>query len=494
MSVVIAGALSACGTTVPTGQAFSSGTAESGRAGDSQGGTSDLGGTAGVGGSGSNATGSSGITRSGRAPVQRPGADRAAQGTVGGDGGAVTGAPSRPGSTKPLRVGIVVLSDVNSAINALGINASVGDQEQQAKIMAAWLNANGGVAGRKVELVVRRTTTAEAETNLDSWGQGNCTYFTEDQPVQWVWEYNYYETPFLPCLVKHGVGMVDRSITGPGDQTFAQDRDFLYDPSGANLTRSARTLGGALADSGFLSSQTKIGYFHSDSAGAMRAASVGMHPALASRGLRVDAEATFPANGDASQGQNAATSAVLKFKAEGITRVLLTGTGSLTYFAIAAESQGYRPRYGISTDLSPNGTSYIVPQQQLNGAAGAGWQPGYDVGLNHEDRPVSTRETLCRKLMKSGGVDMSSETTAVIALNICDSAMFLKAAADAAHSAVPTDVAAAVAARPVLFTSAVTFASDLARGHDGASEYRMFAWQSGCTCFQYTSPPRPLPR
>ena len=100
-------------------------------------------------------------------------------------------------------------------------------------------------------------------------------------------------------------------------------------------------------------------------------------PALAAHGLKVLEEAAVREPESAARaGDTAAeaSSVALRFRQRGITHVLFVPSGGAIplLFLAAAESQGFRPKYGFSSLDAPYFVRDSVPREQLNGAVGVG--------------------------------------------------------------------------------------------------------------------------
>ena len=418
-------------------------------------------------------------------PTDTQGASPGGLPSAGVAGGATTG------KVAPVKVGMIVVDDANEYLGGLGFSVDVGDQEQQSQAMARWVNAHGGLGGAKLDLVLRHTKTADS-TSRNTYQQSNCTDFTEDRPVQFVLDYNYYTGPFVPCLVQHGVAYINAGAQGPSDTLLRSHGPFIYEPGMVNYTRAARLMVNGLTDAAFLTGKSRIGYFRPDNSEFERAETAGLRPALAARGLKLTDAATL--SSDASQWGSTASSAVLKFKSQNIDRVVFSGLGSITFFAIAAEGQDYHPRYGFTTDVNPIGTASLVPHQQLEGSAGVGWQPAEDVGYTHPGgKPGSSNDALCHQIMTDAGVNMTSDTVAFLAIDICDAFLFLKFGLDKSGGSSIAQFAAAIAAHPSSYQSPLTFDVDMSGMHDGAHRYRLSRWDAACPCFVYSSPQRAIP-
>jgi hypothetical protein len=215
----------------------------------------------------------------------------------------------------------------------------------------------------------------------------------------------------------------------------------------------------------------------------------GLKPALARHGLSL-AQSFATANDSSSTSQY--SSAVLQFRAAGITHVMFTFQGSPLLFMTNADNQKYYPKYGLHSRSSP--ASLLqgnAPDAAQRGSMGIGWQPMNDVDSAHDPGIINARQKLCLDLIRKAGQDTSVRATALVGLWICDNLFFLQ---DVFKKAPDFSLAGFRAGAEALTSldMASTFRSGLAPGrlHDGASLYRLFAYKADCKCYQYTSPLR----
>jgi hypothetical protein len=129
---------------------------------------------------------------------------------------------------------------------------------------------------------------------------------------------------------------------------------------------------------------TKVGLITYDWPAFRRAVEQDMLPELERRGLDVadPVFVKFPERAsDAGEISAQLSNTVLRFRSEGVTHVMIFELNALltVLFMTNADTQGYRPRYGMDTQ---NGGQVIVgsvPEAQLEGAQQVGWLPMFDV-------------------------------------------------------------------------------------------------------------------
>jgi len=404
----------------------------------------------------------------------------------GGQGGLVGTAPGVTATT--IKIGVYTANGFGSFASQFGASIATGNNTAQAQAVIDYLNAHGGLAGRKIVPVFHDFDITAAQTNIATEYQAACAGWTEDERVYAVVSpVGTADSTLYECLSKAGVPTI--SAGDSKDVSFFQKYgDWFYEPTDMNLRRILVNMADGLATAGFFGANAKVGVVFPDVPDDTAAVNQGLKPALARRGLKLDA--TFASPTDASA-QPAYKNAVLRFQAAGITHVLFTSASSPFQFMADASSQQYYPKYGLGSKNSPSTLQSISSPAAQSGAMGIGWQPMNDVDAAHDPGTISSRQALCLKLMKDSGQDTSARATAVFGLWYCDNLFFLQ---DALRRAPSLTLAGLRQGAESLtsWESATTFRSRFApnRLHDGASAYRVFAFKDDCSCYQYVSPLR----
>lgn len=416
------------------------------------------------------------------------------------------GADQRPTAGAPLGVtggtislGILV-QDFSGSASAFAIKDSVyGDQKAQAQATINFINNNGGIAGRKV-VPVFHVNNAQNGT-FASQAQAACSTFTEDHHVFAVTPSTFDMTDLVACLARHNTPLVaaDGSFGYDADQAeMDQYGDYLYAPNVINFSRLGFWID-HLADVGFLKPTTPIGVLYMDEPQFRRTLDNVVRPHLAARGLQLTDAASIanPSNeADVSGDAAGASSAVLRFRSKGITRILFVESQPVIPFLFLpeAQAQGYHPLYGLSTYDGPEWLSQNAPAVQLAGAVGLGWMPARDVGAA-QDPGGNPGAAQCMDIMKRAGVETDADRSeALSALWFCSDLFFLKAALDRAPAITPAGLRAGVEALGRTWTSPLNFGNLFGpRRHDGAAEARPFTFNSGCGCFQYSGGASQIP-
>jgi hypothetical protein len=197
----------------------------------------------------------------------------------------------------------------------------------------------------------------------------------------------------------------------------------------------------------------------------------------------------MPGTDDSSKvtaASSAGSNAALKFASQGVNRVLAVDKSgqALAYFGLAAASQGYYPRYGLSSLELPSALRTVLSARQLQGAAGIGWVPSTDVPTSAQP-PLSANGSACVRAMLGAQQDMSLSATRLSALATCDGVLLLGAAWTDPDLVASTFVPG-LSRLGAGYAPVTALADDFSSHRDGASAYRPLAYQAGCDCFAYT--------
>lgn len=483
MSVALAmGVVSACGSTVQVaGEQGLSGLGQGDGLGVGPDGTAiDALGAAPNGVSAGSGPGSTDASGSGTGSGTDPGVS----------GQQASGRGAAGSSNAPIRVGVLYAKGLDGAASAMGINGlTTGDTKAQAKAVFDWVNAHGGLGGRPVQVFSYGIDAAQSGNSPDGAYEAACTALTQDYKVRYVVTILNLRPNTLPCFSRRGVGVLDDQ-SGVSDATMAKYAAYLAGPGDFAPGRMIRILVDDLWKRGWLTPKSKVGSFAADTPDGAAVVEGPLTQALRAHGLRIVSDQRVSMDGNfAAQ----SSSAVLKFRSEGVDRIIPVLANPL-FVMHTASSQSYHPAYAMYSSFGPGALMEgNAPKDQLKNSAGIGWQPFLDIGAGKHPGPVSSRETLCFALMKAAGQSSTSATTKGFQLQVCNVIFYLKAAADALRS-VPNDLL--TASRPVIgssFRPADTFRTDVTHRPDGAAGYRALAYQTNCSCYQYVSPVRRTP-
>jgi len=515
--------LTACGSTVQQagggalGQAAGGTGADSGLGGSTAGDSTGLGGAAGAlapgtdpasggtapGGAFSTGSGSGSGAAAGSGTSTGTGASTVTSGGSAGSGSAATG-PQGPGvSATTIKVGLVAVEDPNAGNKAGGINtANVHNIDDTTRAVVDDLNKRGGIAGRKVELVVYKYP-GNSTTNEQLQAQA-CEKFTRDNKV--LASLSDLGDNAQNCFEKAGLVTIGGGHTGYGE---AQYRRYphLLNPGAFSVDDQVETVVRGLKAQGWTSpwnpitgtagsEEPHVGVVAFDLPAYRNAVEKHSKPALAAAGVKK--VQVFYIRPNLNDGQADAQAAVLKFKREGVSHVtFLDNSGGLLelVFATNANSQGYFPRFGCDSGSCNQIVAEQMPASSLRGAVLVGWSPLNDVPASHDF--VLPERKRCEKIMTDRGMAPFSRNDLNVMANVCQGVWFFEAAAKAAGPSLFADTILQGAFKiGRSFSPPATFAVGITPArHAGADAYRYAAWDTTCGggssgCFMYTGPVR----
>ena len=288
-----------------------------------------------------------------------------------GRGGSGTTSAVGPGVTATeIRLGIPYCNDCAAGNAALGAGGEdPGDTRRYYKAALDEVNARGGVLGRKLVPVFHQISVSD---DISASQQAACETFTKDNKVFAIFfrgEITY------SCALKAGIIAWGGGASG---QVFARYPN-LFAPSSIRFERLAAVTVRAMVKAGWQKPDAKyptgkIGLISWDDPEYRYAMNNGWLAALHAAGLKeTDVRyIAIPADpGTISDASAAISSAVLRFRREGIDHVFISdgpagifaGTGLTLLFLENAQTQGYKPRYGFNTNNSPDFDSH--PKAQL---------------------------------------------------------------------------------------------------------------------------------
>lgn len=427
----------------------------------------------------------------------RPAAGGPAGPAVGSRGTAGPLAPARRTSgfgfnARQIRVGVAYngqLSQQMGAAGAAGGGAVLGNQKNQVEALVRDINARGGIAGRK--LVAVYYDTKGEQNNISATSQAACAAWTEDNSVFAAMTFvaELSNDTLYSCLAKRGV--VFTPLAGEAVATYRRFTPYLWTPTSPSADRVGPAWVQRLAAQQYFTgwntmlggpgkTPVKVGLLLGNGArdgqpSVDRALERTLTAEASRRGIQVID--TFNMT-TIDQG----SAAVLRFKNAGITHVI--GDFSIALFAQAAESQRYRPRYGISSLSGGVALPLYVPSVQLNGTLGIGWSPQGDVDSAQDPGDVSSAEPRCRKIMQAAGEPTDSRLAWFVMAFACDTFSFFDRAIEASglNPANLPSAAAGFGALPAAFTFGISFPGGR---NDGVAYVRDVAYRNDCSCFTY---------
>jgi hypothetical protein len=434
------------------------------------------------------------LPTTGGSAVADPGAPSASSsGAVAGTGSAGT-----KRITTPIKVGIVLTAVSNAAQYGVKVGNTY-DEKQVYDAIVASLNAQGGLAGRKIVPIYAKTDTGSNNWETDF--AAACATFTQDNHVDVVLGYVFdYFASFESCLAKHGIPHLNTGFNIPDAQELKAFPLFVPLIVPTIERRSLAKIDGAVA-SGFITKASKIGLLTDTCPGTARSLEQVVRPAIKRRGLTIASESTIDCvNGASGNGSAVAAiqNAVLAAKTKGVDRILIHGVseaGPLLLFATSAESQGYRPGYAVSSLAQLSILGGQIPKAQARNVHGFGWLETQDVPPQ-DYRPHNGVQQRCLALLKSRGVAPVSAADYSYAYNLCEAAFVYELALKSTNgSSNGAQILSAIQALGTSFASTMNLGGSVFGKDrvDAVSVERPLVWREACSCYAYTGPVRQIP-
>ena len=366
----------------------------------------------------------------------------------------------------------------DSAAGIKGVPTLTGQQLYTA--MINYVNAHGGIAGRKVTPVIYQECGTYSQ-------QAICAAFTQDNHVfAIISDESHFDGTLLSCLTPVGVPLVN-DFEGIYDQDMIDgSTSGFYLPDMISGQRLVSDWIPGLQSQGYFGSSPKVGLLSVDDP-IYEKVQAGVGPALQAAGYSLAATEDISITDESTAAQEI-DSAVLNFKQQGIDHVLIMDDGAeLTYlFGEAAESQNYYPRLGLNSINVPQLVADNVPAKALAGAVGVGWVPQIDVNTPPDSNTAAVNQ--CVSIYAAEGISLSGPNNATVALLACSLVLFFKAAFEGATSISAAGFRGGVEKLGTSYQSPYTFDTTFGPNrYDGASAYRGFSFSTSCSCFQYTT-------
>jgi hypothetical protein len=398
---------------------------------------------------------------------------------------------------KKIVLGYTTSRDANSTIKTLGFNVGVGDTDAQVNAIVNDLNARGGIAGRRIELVVHDYSLANYTRDEDTESQRACATFTEDRPVFAVLNtIGLGNTIVADCLAKKDIPYIDNRFSmGRDPATNPQYSRSLYKPSSMNVDTYVPLFTNGLLRQGWFgrwdttagepgTAPVKVGTMHFDTP-AWTYYLNSIKKRFAAAGYPITKTVTYPVGVDHVVA--ASTNAVVAFRQAGITHVVNANIA----FIQAAENQGYHPRYSVDEGIAPQALTEVAPNGALHGSMGVGYNPYNDVEAGSDPKSMhKPAQEACAAVMRKAGLDMSSQTIVQAMMFECDLFNFVGRSLNGVRAIGTEALAKGANALGTAYDSTITFGVQFGpRQHAGAVAARNLAYVDSCTCYRYTSPP-----
>lgn len=454
-------------------------------------GGSDLAGPAGTSAEGARSASGVGIDQ---APTAATTAG--APGSTGFDPGAgetVRSTALGPGITDDsVLVGIIDSKSVDQVMTSAGIvGGEQGSNAKKAQALIDYINAHGGVAGRKLKLEVYYVDSSSTNDQA----QAACADFTQDHHVFAVLDYGQASGDTLPsCLSAHS-GLYLGDNGDMFDSAKLRQYPALWPVGGFSIERMVPAYIDGLAAQGFFSpwdanlaapakaGVPKVGLLYFDEE-FQRRHNRDFEAALARHGMKFFDE--YGIRNDTNVYANI-QNAVLKFASEGITHVVLNqelNAGMLGFFALDAGNQRYYPRYGVtSIDFPPILESNEPDHKVFRGMLGVGWLPISDVD---KPAPLTALQRHCLDIFRKKGIEAASANEETIELVDCDLFFNFAQVADAVGPQLSVASFFAAVSRLGAEPSYAYTPFDFRLHRDGIGTVNYLQYFPDCDCVRYT--------
>lgn len=423
------------------------------------------------------------------------GCDAAMPGAIGGKGGTggVAAGPAPGVSQDSIKV-VFVGTDLTATKELTGFTtADTGDGKAQVQAIQEYINANGGIGGRKLEAIYRNY---EASNDSPAEEEKLCNQITQDDKAFAVVLTGQFQSNARPCYAQRNTLVLDATLLASDKSTFDSLAPYLWSASFPVYDDFVGAFMTSLKTQGFFEGASTVGVVAVDNPGNRNVYASLVQPKLAEYGVTptigwVDTTDLGTLNMGTSQ-------AALEFRTKGIKQVFFLGGARLApFFMTSAAAQEYTARYAVSSFDNPTwmvANTATVPPAALKGMVGIGFNPGQDVPDSQYPFPSTDAERECVGIFASAGISFETRENARVALTYCDSARLLKAAA----AKISGDLNAATFSSAAQSLGNEYQPSSNFGGSAGpgryviAGTYRQMAYDEQCNCFTYNGPEVPF--
>ncbi|MDP9100808.1 MAG: hypothetical protein M3N21_01480 [Actinomycetota bacterium] len=515
VSLVAAGVLAAvtgCGSTAQSARTLDAGSAADaglstasglgGVAGQAQGLGAGAGG--GLAGRTSGVTGPTGVATGSTTTSAVPG------GPTGGSGPAPVTFQGR--TVTPIEVGITYVKDPAAGFQAIGVQgATLGDQKGYATAVVNDVNKHGGLGGRPISPVFYQYSADPGASTIPQQDQQACATLTQDHHVALA-VLHLSGSDLVDCLQKRNVPMIEEgSIRAVLDRTLQRD-SLYYGIGGFSLDRRSREQVRALVRQKYFDkwdnlnggpsaiAPVKVGVITYNKPDWVTAADGPMTSALRAAGYPPETVvvASHDSYDQLGQMETQISAALLKFKADGVTHVIImddNGVATL-FFMRDAQNQNYRPRYGITSGNNMHLlASGLVDPSQLTGATGIGWivTGDTDAGKVPTGKYATPNRTRCNAVMSQAGFAGGSGYNEGSALAYCTAFDVLRGRWPLMSAPGPGQWNQVMDGLGSSYADPVTPATYVAGGrHDGLGGIYDYFYSASCKCMAYSAHVQPL--
>ena len=403
-----------------------------------------------------------------------------------------------PFGVTPTQIFVGLVRHING-YNAAGGGFSSSTQRSPQEQMLTRINASGGIGGRKLIAVPYEVDDSSSVRDPNTEAQAQCATWTQDHHVFAVIDQGDPSGIVLRCTAAKHLIFIGGQLAQYDASAFAIN-PYYFLSAGVDITSTMKIYVDGLANQKFVTSTSKVGMLTFDTPYYSNALKQGYFPAMKQHGFKATStvQVRYPqTESELGELSSQVSQAVLKFRSAGVDRVMIediAGTLGLL-FMTAAEGQHYRPLYGLNSQSAPaelvNGGpsgSNLVPLAQLVGSVGVGWLPISDINQGMAFAPGY------QSCLKQLGVATSSDyNSRSFAAEACTEVRLLVAGIRGAGT-IPTSQGVSrvleTLGHGANFTDgATTYQTGFASGkHFGVNGVRYSHFDTGCSCYRYSSP------
>jgi ABC-type branched-subunit amino acid transport system substrate-binding protein len=382
---------------------------------------------------------------------------------------------------------VFIGTDLSKTASLTGFkDPDVGDPRKQVEALATYVNAHGGIAGRKLDAVYENyeasSDSPAAETTL-------CSKITQDDKAFAVVLTGQLQSNARPCYAQRKTLMLDATLIANDQGTFTSLAPYLWTASYPEYSGFATSFLDVLAKQNFFDGRTAAGVVAADSPANRAVYQDIVTPAL--KKLGVAGTVGWIDTTDLGTLNTGLNQAAVNFRGKNIDRVFFLGGARIApFFMTTAAAQNFTARYGISTFDNPSfmvANPATIPPAALNGMVGIGFAPALDVPDSRLPFPSTDAERNCQGIFAAAGISFAHRENARVAFSYCDAALLLQAAGKSLGG----DLSAAAWGRAAqalgaTFRTATGFGGKLGPSmYAAGSGYQVLKFDDTCSCFAY---------
>ncbi|HCK78864.1 MAG TPA: hypothetical protein DHW34_02480 [Actinobacteria bacterium] len=419
-------------------------------------------------------------------------------GPSGSGGSAVSGGlggdDASPGVTADsIKVGFLI-SDIGKVAASLGFKqANYGGAEGQTKQIQAvvdYVNANGGLGGRKLVPVIK---VYDGSQDSPEYAESFCNALTQDDQVFAVVFEGQLQNNVRPCYASRKTIMIDQGLLAKDQAEFERFSPYLWSATFPEYGSFLKGQLQALQSQNWFAGSKGVSVIALDGDVGRRQAAQTVIPFLASQGITNYKEFFIDTSNVGTLGAGSST-ALTGTKNAGLNRIIVVGGARILPIAVTTPEAGdldATTKWSISSFdstvfLQDNPDSVV--SSTLQGMLGVGFIPAGDVGNNQLlpfPDPANPAQVLCKQIIDNAGATPPEgiRTNYKAGFQYCDGALFLKAVIAKA----PKDLTAAKFRDAAWSLQTTDYRSSLAfNGSFSTGRYaydstvRVLGWDNNC--------------